>query len=302
MSPDDRIRITFHFQERHWFEDGPDNPPPNGNRQIGRSIELDVHPNQSLVGFINLHIAENPGDFPKFQTVDGHREVDLVLIRPAVATEDWRFDWERDTTGIDLVIGPYSEAVQWLNFDNDWERTLATPDTVRAAIDAGLLDGKRDEFVVFVHYPSGGDWGWWPEVGEWLFDQGVDLGLEPVKAWIAYKVGSIFTKYIRNGRRARRARRIARDWENRGLTAPFQLRTFVDLKRTWTPAELGKRLAVQPAVGQQILKALGYEPDAGGVWRLGTRRKAIKRRARWMAREHTGDPRNSAYDSDEDSP
>jgi hypothetical protein len=43
--------------------------------------------------------------------------------------------------------------------------------------------------------------------------------------------------------------------------------------------------AERDKAARALLKALGYQPDAGGTWRLGTSRRAIARRANWTKAE-----------------
>lgn len=69
------------------------------------------------------------------------------------------------------------------------------------------------------------------------------------------------------------------------FTRPLPVEVLFE--RTWSIDEVDKRLFKRKnaKAARALLKALGYQPDARGTWRLGTSGRAIKRRAGWLKAE-----------------
>lgn len=161
-----------------------------------------------------------------------------------------------------------------------------TLDEIEDVAEAGYLLGDPHQFVIHTHEGSGGDFGVW-DIATWLYQQGVDIGVPLLRDGLVVWLWSGATRRFRNSRADRRSRGVAWDWSNRNIEAPFQLRQFLDTKRDWTVAEVDRRLFGKrnEVASSQLLTALGFAPDAGQVWWLGTSKKAIRRRAKWMKAE-----------------
>ncbi|MBX3079813.1 MAG: hypothetical protein KF692_11345 [Cryobacterium sp.] len=149
----------------------------------------------------------------------------------------------------------------------------------------GLLSGgQRDHLVVRFTHGKGGDVYWGDLVG-WLFNQGVDVAVELARDFIIFRLISPLFGHLRNGRRDRRARKIAASWHARGLRYPAQLRRFIDCQDSWTVDAVAKRLKIDGEAARQIMTALGLEADSRGTWRPGTSKRARRRRKRWESAE-----------------
>lgn len=225
------------------------------------------HPNS----YIHEHIAAN----------DVFSVLYFRLLKSGITSESHRDVNDEVTIGFGLAEDGglifsrgLGEGYPYLSFDNlsELERS-------------GLLAGGRiDQIVVRPIEGRGGDTAFVEIVG-WLLDQGVDIGIELTRDFIIFGLISPLFSKVRNGRRDRRARKIAALWAVRNLEAPAQLRNYIDTKDTWTEDEVAKHLRIHRAAARQLLRSLGLEPNSKGVWVAGMSRRAHKRRARWEANE-----------------
>lgn len=155
-------------------------------------------------------------------------------------------------------------------------------------VEWGLLEGQRNHLIVRFVHGRGGD-GFSGDLVSWLLNQGVDVSVEFARDVIIYRLLSPLFRRIRNGRRDRKARKIAVHWRARGLEHPMQLREFIDFKDSWTTDEVSKRLKMPKDGARELLRALGLEVDSRGSWKPGTSKRARRRRARWEAAELNAD-------------
>lgn len=164
-------------------------------------------------------------------------------------------------------------------------RTMTVAD-VESVVEAGYVHAKSGHFVIHGPEGKGGDFGTW-DMAAWLLQQGVDIGVPLARDGLILWLLTRTRRGIRNRRADLRARHFAQAWKLRSIEAPFQLQQFLDTKDEWTVNEVNKRLfnRKNAKAARALLKALGYQPDAGGTWRLGTSRRAIARRANWTKAE-----------------
>lgn len=163
----------------------------------------------------------------------------------------------------------------------DFHREYFTLRDVERTASLGFLNNDGAEWAVTIDAGYGGDETWF-DIVAFLLDHGVDIGIGATLEW-AWLRG---WRFIRNGARDRRARRVAQGWAaEQGITNPGTLRWFLDLKSRWTEEEVAKRLGISNDASTQLLLALGHARDAGGGWQLGTRKRHLKRRARWIRDE-----------------
>lgn len=155
------------------------------------------------------------------------------------------------------------------------------------ASDAGYnAQDFRDILVCRSDGGFGGDSVWY-DMASFLMDHGVLIGVD---AAVGLGVGGLVSKVrsrIVGSREDRRARRAAREWEQRGLTQPSILREWIDGKAVWSVSEVSRRLDIADSASAQLLLALGFEPRKGdsATWQTGTSRRASRRRSKWLRSE-----------------
>lgn len=289
--PDATRPFWVHFLDHYWV-DGPA-PELGYVARVGRTYEVQVHGFESMYHVLRDLILDHPTDFSdEFKKAHEAGGFHIVLLKPQVDIHTWRGD-EQSSEALWLIADPETGVVRFAPIGLPHQN--ATLDEIRATIDAGYVAAKPDEVVIVITEGIGGD-GLEIDLVRWLLEQGVDLGLEGLKGYLWYKLISLFTKYVRNGRRDRRARAVARAWAGRQVFTPYQLRMFLDTKDAWTLGELSRALTIPLDVCRQLVKSLGYVRDAGNTWRLGTSKKARRRRQRWLDEEFS-DPLGFHFDS-----
>lgn len=194
------------------------------------------------------------------EAVRSHVDLELFACLVRHGEEMIRFDWHRDHGDFSLL---------------DAERS----------VELGVADADLGNWGVVVNDGFGGD-SIPVDLVAFLLEQGVDIGINlPRDSLIVWGFATMWRK-VRKSRSDRRARAFAAEWESeQGISRPYQLRGFLDSKEVWTVSELEKRLRLSAASVTELLKALGYEPDAGQNWRLGTKLRHARRRAKWLRSE-----------------
>lgn len=147
------------------------------------------------------------------------------------------------------------------------ERTIA----------AGLGDYDLETVVVSAPGGRGSTGQEFEDFVIWLLNHGVDLGVGSALTWLFARV--------RGGRADRKARRVARAWDEAGFAGPRMLREFLSQKQKWQIWEVCKRLRVNEHVAHKLLLSTGYELQSGG-WELGLTWQARRRRKKWMKHEY----------------
>jgi len=275
-------RIMFHFAKGNMdgrLEFGAD---PDDLR-LTHSLTIDVGEDTPLYSFFLQAVREDETipDEVRNSILDGYFYFELLpegvtsaAFTPGV-DEAEPINWTFDPV-LGLVI-PFDV----LHRDS---AQLVTPRELRELIEEGYAKGNPTELVVVVPNGLGGG-GPVSDFVEWLLDVGVDIGIDVAIITPVHLLLAKLTSRVRGGIRDRRARRLAALWESRNLREPEQLRRFFEVKDTWTVAEVMKRTRLAKASSKQLLRALGYEPDAADTWRIGMSRKAKRRRAKWVRLE-----------------
>ncbi|GAA1215975.1 hypothetical protein GCM10009655_14120 [Rhodoglobus aureus] len=147
---------------------------------------------------------------------------------------------------------------------------------LREASRAGLSQPSPEVIAVVRTAGWGGD-PIWIDIVSWLVDHGVEIGIGAGAAILREKAIMPL--------RSRRAKKVAQAWKEHNLHAPYQLRALVDRKEKWITGDLCRLLDIDPKTARQLLTSLGFVPDAGHNWVLGTSDAAIERRNRWMKDE-----------------
>ncbi|WP_413353778.1 hypothetical protein [Microbacterium sp. 1P06AB] len=161
----------------------------------------------------------------------------------------------------------------------------ATLGEVERTVEAGYMTGDPHEWVVEVEVGWGGEGGDVESLITFLSDRGVNLALDAV----VVAAVSAFRKKIGRTVSDRRAAPAARRWaDQRGLGSPHELREWLDRKTGWPWSEVSERLGIEPDTAKALLRALGYEADASGTWRLGFSDEAKSARASWLRDEYRG--------------
>ncbi len=89
---------------------------------------------------------------------------------------------------------------------------------------------------------------------------------------------------IREGVQLRDVRRVAEDWQKRGIEYPHHLREFIDTKGVWDLVVLKRRLRLDDEYAILLLSSLGYEP-VRNTWKLTHSKDSIKKRKAWLRNE-----------------
>ena len=135
-------------------------------------------------------------------------------------------------------------------------------------INAGFIEAEQRQFVVF-KYPGvgGGDaaallLAWLLGKGfETIFEKGVGFGAR------------LLWQRVRHDRVIRRARVVAEAWVEQRINSPYQLRVVVDLREAWNPSDLAALLRIDRGEAKELLKLLGYVPNARSEWQPGRPRR-----------------------------
>lgn len=143
-----------------------------------------------------------------------------------------------------------------------------------------LLDFNGTDVVV--RYPQGlGAAGGFQPIIEWLLNFGIDF----VAANLLQHLLSKGFKFFKLKKQKSLILRVARDWESNNLCYPEQLRSLIDTRFTWNADELATFLKIQPFTAAKLLKALGFLKYEENAYVLSNKRKAIKRRQKWLIAE-----------------
>lgn len=118
---------------------------------------------------------------------------------------------------------------------------------------------------------------------------GGDLGIFD---WVGFIASlEVFARFsvagvrqVRQNAQLRNVRKIAEDWQTRGIEYPRHLREFIDTKGVWELAEVKKRLKLNDQYAIKLLTALGYEP-VDDLWKMTHSTGSIKKRKAWMRNE-----------------
>jgi hypothetical protein len=281
MDPAAPRDVTFHLLASYEGLLAVDrNPLPTGET---RMLHVEVYPDEYVWAAAEraLAMAEQTQTVlwlrKQMQQDAGY----LTALRPA-GTRIGSYGPDEDEAWLYYTIDPDGSLRQHPWLDHRF-MTLAEVEQVTGA---GYLHADPHQYVIHGPEGFGGDFGLW-DVAGWLYEQGVDIAGPLARDGVILWTIDRLTRRLRNSRADRRARRAAWEWTHQNIEAPFQLRQFLDTKPDWTRDEVDIRLFkhVNPKAAKQLLVALGYESDAGGTWRLGTSKKAIRKRARWLKAE-----------------
>lgn len=167
-----------------------------------------------------------------------------------------------------------------------YERESISTQTVNELIECGYVIAQERSFVFRISEGRGGDGGSWDIVND-LLRQGIDLGFSDARGiLVGWFVSKSWGK-IRGSVTDRRARTVAKDWANRKIESPHQLRKWIDLKSEWEPKEIDKRLfrGKNLFASKHLLKALGFTRSSRATYTVGVSKKARRRRQKWLDAE-----------------
>jgi hypothetical protein len=137
-------------------------------------------------------------------------------------------------------------------------------------------------FDVVVRYPQGlGAAGGFQPIIEWLLNFGIDF----VAANMLQHLLSKGFKFLKLKKQKSLTVRVAQNWESNNLCYPEQLRVLLDTRPTWNVDELATFLQIQSFTAAKLLKALGFLKYKEKTYVLSNKRKAIKRRQKWLIAE-----------------
>jgi hypothetical protein len=229
-----------------------------------------------------------PGSIPDEGTPSAEQLVGWAVRRRSVDPEHATFaDYENPG----LVWGVTDTGLLYGTHGLAGERSWMLGDVI-AASRAGYDDHDWQDVLIWPSDGGRGGGGIWFDMISFLQQQGVTieaLGVESAKLAAVGAAGFYWRKIrgrFARGKRDRNARYLARIWETRNI-GPYTLRVWFDSKRQWRVEEVSKRLQLHPFAAQELLIALGYAHKGEGVWALSERKKAKKRRSKWMKAEET---------------
>jgi hypothetical protein len=173
---------------------------------------------------------------------------------------------------------------------------LSSVGDLRRAEQQGLIAGPWNTLLV---YPPPGRGN-----GHFLFDWARWALESRAFDWIAGAMVSVAVDRLSSGesllRSGKRLKQQARDWLYRGISAPADLRNFIDRKTAWSSRDLGTKLGIEAEDAAVLLTALGYDFDEQErIWRRSTSPGALRRRIAWENEE--GDFWESLWSEDDDT-
>lgn len=251
-------------------------------RHIGHRFTIEVYEDEAIWPALQRAVSLLPDEVisARIREMIADGNLELKFLANGKSREDWS-GWD-DSVDIDYLLqnddGPVYVPSRP---DLEW---VASIRSIEEAKNAGLFSGQADQVIPFVSEGRGGGGEVW-DLANWLLEQGVDVGWSMPRDAAILWIGRWTTRRVRHSWADRQARKVILDWQQRRIESPYQLRRFMDRKTAWTADEIGRRLRVPRNVASKLLKALGYEEDAGGSWRLGVSKKARKRRAKWTRAE-----------------
>lgn len=144
------------------------------------------------------------------------------------------------------------------------------------AFDDGYYGGTEQLLLVTRYHAWGGNGFIAADLVEWMIHQvpGILLGLGATKG-LDRLLGS----------RERKLRKIAEGWSARRLRNPYQLRSWIESKQSWSAREVATRLELPEASAEALLVELGYERTDRGGYVMHSSLDALRRRDLWIFHE-----------------
>ncbi|UQN13963.1 hypothetical protein [Gulosibacter sp. ACHW.36C] len=282
MSSSNSPRIWVYFSNVI-MDDALDHPPETIEltRRVSVKLELDTPIHKAITSAV-----ESDGTIPlrpKGQILNG--SYNLHLVDPMVLGSAPPAKVVPVTFPLYWAIDASDGRARRVSMMREEKNRYLTLRDLLATVQAGFIEGEASHLYLHLPWGVGGGGHEFFDFTNWLLDIGVDLGtgylvVEPIRRGI-----SALSARVRNSRQDRRARRVAADWEAHNIYYPFQLREFLELKPSWRIDDVSRRLGVSKKTSEQLLRALGYEPNSHGEWLPGFSRRAIRRRKKWIDKE-----------------
>ncbi|WP_345479158.1 hypothetical protein [Amnibacterium soli] len=159
------------------------------------------------------------------------------------------------------------------------------------AAGAGYID--RDPYEIVLSYHPGGYGGGEivPDFVAFLESVGINVVYNAISTALL-AAASVGGRRLLRWRRRRQSDAAAivnmKAWEESDIAQPEVLRSWLEVKPTWSVEEVATRLQCTGPASERLLLAVGYERIAGSAdWARSTSSAATRRRKRWLRMERT---------------